>query len=128
MGGPRGLESSFRLTVDFRRRGRISQIVYRARDAVENEEWLEAIEAAGLKLDLHEEAISTAEDLFLSTVPEAERSKRASAAASLYAASLVTGDERSQRSVAQAMGVSRLSVQGRWKDVVEVAGFDPPTW
>lgn len=102
--------------------------VYRARDAVENEEWLEAIEAAGQELDLHEDAISTAEDLFLSTVPDAERSKRACAAASLYAASLVTGAERSQQSVATAMGVSRLSVQGRWKDVVETAGFDPPSW
>jgi transcription initiation factor TFIIIB Brf1 subunit/transcription initiation factor TFIIB len=102
--------------------------VYRAREAVENEEWLEAIEAAGRELELDADAVSTAEDLFLSSVPEAERSKRATAAASLYAASLVTGAERSQQSVAEAMGVSRLSVQGHWKELVEAAGFDAPSW
>lgn len=102
--------------------------MYRARDAVENEEWLVAIEAAGQELDLDPGTISTAEDLFLSSVPDEDRSKKAMAAASLYAATLVSGDQRSQGAVADTVGVSRLSVQSNWKRLVESAGFDAPTW
>jgi transcription initiation factor TFIIIB Brf1 subunit/transcription initiation factor TFIIB len=102
--------------------------MYRARDAVENEEWLAAIEAAGQDLDLDSGTISTAEDLFLSSIPDEDRSKKAMAAASLYAASLVAGEQRSQGAVADAVGVSRLSVQSNWKRLVESAGFDAPDW
>jgi len=61
-------------------------------------------------------------------VPEADRSKRAAVAASLYAGSLVAGDRRSQGAVAEAVGVSRLTVQGRWKDLLDDAGLEPPDW
>ena len=79
-------------------------------------------------LGLSGEARSTAEDLFLSNVPDADRSKPAVAAAALYAGALVTGEERPQTDVADAMGVSRLSVQQRWKPLLEEAGFRTPSW
>ncbi|WP_426961865.1 transcription initiation factor IIB family protein [Haloparvum alkalitolerans] len=102
--------------------------MYRASDRVENDEWVERLEAAADELDLDEETRSTAVDLFLTHVPEAERSKPATAAASLYAAALIGGEERSQSAVAEAMDVTRLSVQGGWKPILESAGFRPPTW
>ncbi len=102
--------------------------MYSARDRVEQEEWLAHIQEAADSLDLGRETRTTAEDLFLSNVPDADRSKPAVAAAALYAASLVAGEERSQTSVADAMGVTRLSVQQKWKPLLEEAGFRPPTW
>ncbi|MFC7096117.1 transcription initiation factor IIB family protein [Halobaculum marinum] len=102
--------------------------MYRARDEVENEEWLARLRQAAESLDLSPEARSNATDLFLSGVPEADRSKPAMAAASLYAGALIAGDERPQTAVADAMDVTRLSVQQHWKDVLEDAGFRPPTW
>ncbi|QLG62481.1 transcription initiation factor IIB family protein [Halorarum salinum] len=102
--------------------------MYRASDEVENEEWLRDLRRAAESLDLSGEARSNATDLFLSHVPEADRSKPAMAAAALYAGALVAGDERSQTSVADAMGVTRLSVQQHWKPILEDAGFTPPTW
>jgi len=102
--------------------------VYRARDQVENEEWLAAIDEAAERLELGRQAKSRAMDLFLSTVPDADRSKKATVAASLYAGALIAGDRRSQRAVADAVGVSRLTVQQRWKPLVEEAGLDPPSW
>jgi len=102
--------------------------VYSARDRVENEEWIAELQTAGDRLDLSARARSCAEDLFLSNVPEAERSKRATLAASVYAGALVAGEERSQSAVADAVGVSRLTVQQRWKDLLESAGLEPPDW
>lgn len=102
--------------------------MYSARDRVEQEEWLARIQAAADSLGLGSESRTTAEDLFLSNVPETDRSKPAVAAAALYAASLVAGEERSQTNVAEAMGVTRLSVQQKWKPLLEEAGFRPPTW
>ncbi|MWV63360.1 transcription initiation factor IIB family protein [Halorubrum sp. JWXQ-INN 858] len=102
--------------------------MYRASDRVDNEEWVARIESACADLDLDGEACATATDLFLSGVPETDRSKPATAAASLYAAALIRGQERSQSAVADAMGVSRLSVQQGWKPILEEAGFSPPTW
>ena len=102
--------------------------MYRASDEVQNEEWLARLRRAAESLDLSGEARSNATDLFLSHVPEAERSKPAMAAAALYAGALIAGDERSQTSVADAMEVTRLSVQQHWKDILEDAGFSPPTW
>lgn len=102
--------------------------MYRARDLVENEEWLAAIDDAGERLGLSGAARSRATDLFLSTVPSEDRSKRATMAASLYAGALIAGERRSQSAVADAAGVSRLTVQQRWKDLIEEAGLEPPSW
>jgi transcription initiation factor TFIIIB Brf1 subunit/transcription initiation factor TFIIB len=102
--------------------------MYRARDAVENEEWLAELESAAERLDLDTAATERAADLFLSTIPEEERSKRAALAASLYAGGLIAGDRRSQSEVAQTVGVARLTVQHRWRDLLREAGLDPPAW
>jgi transcription initiation factor TFIIIB Brf1 subunit/transcription initiation factor TFIIB len=50
------------------------------------------------------------------------------AAASLYAGALIAGEERSQGAVADAMDVTRLSVQNRWKELLQESGFQPPEW
>ncbi|EFW90377.1 transcription initiation factor TFB 4 [Haladaptatus paucihalophilus DX253] len=99
---------------------------------MENESWLTELQQAADRLDLETAARSRAADLFLSTVSDAEdpedRSKRAVAAASLYAGSLIESDQRSQQAVADAIGVSRLTIQQRWKTVLEEAGLQPPSW
>ncbi|ESP89480.1 transcription initiation factor tfiiib, brf1 subunit/transcription initiation factor tfiib [Candidatus Halobonum tyrrellensis] len=102
--------------------------MYRASDEVQNEEWLTDLRRAAESLELSGEARSNATDLFLSHVPDADRSKPATAAAALYAGALIAGDERSQTDVADAMDVTRLSVQQRWKELLRDAGFSPPTW
>ncbi len=102
--------------------------MYSARDRVEQKEWLGHIQRAADTLELGAESRSTAEDLFLSNVPDADRSKPAVAAAAVYAGALVAGEERSQTTVAEAMDVTRLSVQSRWKPILEEAGFRTPTW
>jgi transcription initiation factor TFIIIB Brf1 subunit/transcription initiation factor TFIIB len=102
--------------------------VYRASDAVDNEEWVAAIEEAGERLSLDTDARSRAVDLFLSNLPDSERSKRAVLAASVYVAALTTGQQRSQSAVADATGVSRLTIQQRWKEILESAGLDAPEW
>jgi transcription initiation factor TFIIIB Brf1 subunit/transcription initiation factor TFIIB len=102
--------------------------MYRASDEVENAQWLADLESAADRLELDDDARSRSMDLFLSTVPEADRSKRATLAASLYVGGLVAGDRRSQSEVAEAVGVSRLSVQQRWKDLLEEAGLEAPDW
>lgn len=102
--------------------------MYRARDHVENERWLADIDDAAERLGLGGEAKSRATDLFLSTVSGSDRSKQAIVAASLYAGSLVAGERRSQAAVADAVGVSRLTVQSRWKGLLEAAGLEPPQW
>lgn len=108
--------------------GRQPRGMYRASDRVDNAEWIDRLEDACATLDLDDDACSTATDLFLSEIPDEERSKPATAAASLYAAALIRGQERTQSAVADAMDVSRLSVQQRWKPLLENAGFSPPTW
>jgi transcription initiation factor TFIIIB Brf1 subunit/transcription initiation factor TFIIB len=102
--------------------------MYRARDRVDNGEWVDRLRRAAAALDLGPEARSNAVDLFLSHVPESERSKPAVAAASLYAGALIAGEERSQGTVAATMDVTRLSVQSRWKEILRDAGFRPPEW
>lgn len=102
--------------------------MYRASDERENEPWLAELNEAADRLDLSTEARSRAADVFLSAVPDSDRSKRATLAAALYVGGLVAGEQRSQRTVADAVGVSRLSVQQRWKDVLDAAGLDPPGW
>lgn len=101
---------------------------HRASDRVANEPWLEELDRAADELGVGSEARSTAADLFLSHLPEEDRSKPAVAAAALYAGALVAGEERSQSAVADAMGVARLSIQGRWKELLADAGFEPPRW
>jgi transcription initiation factor TFIIIB Brf1 subunit/transcription initiation factor TFIIB len=102
--------------------------MYRARDAIEQEEWLADLERAADRLELDSEARSNAKDLFLSTVPDADRSKTAALAASIYAGALLASDQRSQGDVADAVGVTRLTVQQRWKGLLAEAGFDVPDW
>ncbi|AKH98097.1 transcription initiation factor IIB family protein [Halanaeroarchaeum sulfurireducens] len=102
--------------------------MYRAGDEVSQREWLTELQATADRLELDAAARSTAQDLFLSTLPEEDRSKRAALAASLYAGSLIAGDQRSQTAVAEAAGVSRLVIQRRWKDLLAEAGLEPPEW
>lgn len=102
--------------------------MHKASDRVEQEPWLERLDDAAETLGLAPETSSTAADLFLSSVPESDRSKPPQIAASLYAAALIAGEERPQTAVADAVGVSRLGVQERWKDVLRAAGFEPPGW
>ncbi|MCL9817117.1 transcription initiation factor IIB family protein [Natronocalculus amylovorans] len=102
--------------------------MYSARDRVENQEWVDQIAAAVTELELSDTVRSNATDLFLTHTPPQDRSKPAVAAAALYAAALISGEERSQRAVAAAMDVTRLSIQSKWKDLLSDAGFRPPTW
>jgi len=102
--------------------------MYRARDRVEHSEWLDRLDEAGEQLGVGPTVRSTAADLFLTHIPDAERSKPAVAAASLYAAALIGGEERSQQTVAETLDVSRLSIQSRWKEILADAGFQPPSW
>ncbi len=102
--------------------------MYRASDERENNDWLAQLELAADRLELGTNARSRARDIFLSTVPENDRSKRTALASSLYVGALVAGEEKSQQSVADAVGVSRLSVQQNWKDQLEAAGLEPPGW
>jgi len=102
--------------------------VYRASDELDNAEWLETLETAADRLDLGTDARSHARDVFLSTVPESERSKKAKLASSLYVGALIASDQRSQTAVADAVGVSRLSVQQHWKEQLAETGLEPPGW
>lgn len=102
--------------------------MYRASDEVEHEAWLTRLERAADRLELGTEARSRAADLFLSTLPVADRSKPAAMATALYVGSLVAGERRSQGDVADATDVSRLTIQQRWKGMMEDAGLEPPAW
>lgn len=102
--------------------------MHSARDRIEYEPWLETLDDVADDLELSDEARSNAIDLFLMDVPEADRSKRAALATSLYAGSLIAGDGRTQQAVADAAGVSRLSIQQHWKTRLEEAGLEPPGW
>ncbi len=102
--------------------------MYRASDRVDNEEYIEELQEAADRLDLGTDARSRATDVFLSNLPGENRSKRATLAAALYVGALVAGQERSQSAVADAVGVSRLSVQQHWKELLESVGLDAPDW
>lgn len=108
--------------------GALRRDVYRASDEVEQEAWLARLDRAADRLELGSDARSRAADLFLSTLPETDRSKRATMAAALYVGCLLASERRAQGDVADAVGVSRLTVQGRWKDLMEEAGLEPPSW
>jgi len=102
--------------------------VYRASDELDEAEWLAEMEVAADRLKLGSEARSRARDIFLSTTPQTERSKRAALGASLYVGALVAGEQQSQQAVADATGVSRLTIQKRWKEQLEAAGLEAPDW
>ncbi|MFC7165669.1 transcription initiation factor IIB family protein [Halospeciosus flavus] len=102
--------------------------MYRAGDEVNQREWLQELDAVADRLELGSDARSTAQELFLTDLPDEDRSKRAVLAASVYAAALIAGEQRSQTKVAEAADVSRLSIQGRWKELLESAGLDAPGW
>lgn len=102
--------------------------MYSARDQLEAAPQLERLAEAADALDLSDEARSAATDLYLSAVPDADRSKPAGVAAALYAGALIAGDGRTQIAVADAVGVNRLVIQARWKELLESAGFEPPDW
>lgn len=106
----------------------VAGCVYNARERVEHGRWVTELESVGETLSLSDEAIACGVDLFLGDVPERERSKRAAMAASLYAGALIAGDGRTQSAVAEAAGVSRLSIQQRWKTRLADAGLEPPSW
>lgn len=106
----------------------VASRVYRASDRVENEEYVQQLEDAADRLELGTDARSRALDVFLSNLSADGRSKRTTMAASLYVGALVAGEERSQRDVADAVGVSRLSVQQHWKELLETVGLDAPDW
>lgn len=102
--------------------------MYRASDRLEHDTWLADLDAAADQLDLNPDARSAATELFLTDVPDSRRSKQAAVAASLYAGALIAGDRRSQASVADAVGVSRVAVQQHWKHRLRAAGLDAPQW
>lgn len=102
--------------------------MYRASDEREHEDWLAHLEQTADSLGLGSEARSRARDVFLSTVSHDERSKQVTLAASLYVGALAAGEQRSQQTVADAVGVSRLSVQNHWKEHLQAAGLEPPDW
>ncbi len=102
--------------------------MHRASDRVEHQVWLDELRDAADELDLSDEAASTAGELFLGGVPDSDRSKPAAIGAALYAATRLTGESRSQSRVAEAVGISRLALQRRWKPLLESAGFESPGW
>ena len=102
--------------------------MYNARERVEHQQWLDDLDRIADQLELSREARSVATDLFLDDVPDRDRSKRARLGACLYAGSLIAGDGRTQGSVAEAAAVSRLSIQQRWKELLDGAGLEPPGW
>ena len=102
--------------------------MHRARDRVDYEPWLADLEAACESLELSSEARRCAAEIFLEDVPAADRSRRAALGASVYAGSLVAGEGRTQGAVADATDVSRLAIQHHWKDRLEAAGLEAPSW
>lgn len=109
-------------------RPRLLPTVYLASDELEYADWLTELEAAADSLGLDSTARSRARDLFLTAVPEEDRSKRPAIATAIYVGALVAGEERSQGTVAETVGVSRLSIQQRWKAYLDEAGLDAPDW
>ena len=102
--------------------------MYRAGDEVDQQEWLAELDSVASRLELGSSTKTTARDIFLGSLPDEECSKQPVLAASIYAAALIEGDQREQTAVAEAAGVSRLSIQKRWKDLLETNGFRAPSW
>ena len=102
--------------------------MHKAKDHVEQSEWISEIDRVAKELNLGARAKSYAVEIYLSDIPEKERSKPAAIATGIYVGSLIAGEERSQQEIAEKMGVARLAIQGRWKETLKTAGFDPPSW
>lgn len=102
--------------------------MHRAGDRLEYAEWLDRLEKAAAELGLSEEAVSIGTELFLAKVPEKTPEKRSAVAASLYAGALIAGERCAQGAVAEAAGVSRVTVQQKWKHRIDLAGMDAPSW
>ncbi|MFW5921733.1 MAG: transcription initiation factor IIB family protein [Halodesulfurarchaeum sp.] len=102
--------------------------MYRAGTERAEESTLAALDRVAARLELGPQARSAARELFLSQLPIEERSKDALLATSVYAGALIAGDQRSQTAVAEAADVSRLTIQSRWRPLLEAAGFETPTW
>jgi len=102
--------------------------VHKAKDHVEQSEWISEIGRVAKELNLSARTKSYAVEIYLSNIPEKDRSKPAAIATGIYVGSLIAGEERSQQEIAEKMGVSRLAIQGRWKETLKTAGFDPPSW
>lgn len=102
--------------------------MHRASDHRAERETLAELERCVADLELSANVRSIATDLYLSALPVEERSKPVTLAASCYTAALIAGEERSQTAVAAAFDVSRLSIQQRWKAILEESGFDAPDW
>lgn len=102
--------------------------MYRASDHRAEADAIDALEAAGERLELDEPTVRRARDLYLSNRPDSERSRDAVIATALYVAGRTTGETRSQGAVAEACGVSRLTVQQRWRELLAAAGFETPDW
>jgi transcription initiation factor TFIIIB Brf1 subunit/transcription initiation factor TFIIB len=102
--------------------------MYRAGTERDEAETLADLDRVASRLELAPEARSAAQELFLSQLPVEPRSKDALLATSIYAGALIAGDQRSQVAVAEAAGVSRLTIQGRWRELLEAVGLEPPEW
>ena len=102
--------------------------MYRAGAERDEAETLAALDRVATRLELRPEARSVAQELFLSQLPVESRSKDALLASSIYAGALIAGDQRSQVAVAEAAGVSRLTIQGRWRELLDAVGLEPPEW
>lgn len=102
--------------------------MYRAGDAIDQQEWLAELDRVASRLELESSTRTTARDIFLNSLPDDERSKQPVLAAAVYAAALIESDQREQTAVAAAADVSRLSIQKRWKSLLEENGFRPPSW
>jgi transcription initiation factor TFIIIB Brf1 subunit/transcription initiation factor TFIIB len=102
--------------------------MYRAGTERAEAELLADLDRMAERLDLDGDARSVAQELYLTQQPVSDRSKRPLLAACLYAGSLVAGEQRSQVAVAEVAGVSRLSIQSRWQELLEDAGFESPSW
>lgn len=102
--------------------------MHRAQDRVTNSDWLAELRTAAATLGMSPETTAVAEELFLSDVPTTPSSKQVAVAASLYAAGRIEDEACSQQTVADAVGVARLSVQHHWRDRLTAAGVVPPDW
>ncbi|APE95026.1 transcription initiation factor IIB family protein [Halodesulfurarchaeum formicicum] len=102
--------------------------MYRAGTERAEEANLAALEQVADRLELDSQARSAARELYLSQLPAPDRSKPGLRAASLYAGSLIAGDQRSQTAVADAGDVARLTIQQQWRELLRDAGFEPPSW
>lgn len=102
--------------------------MHRASDQLAEEEALTLLAERIGELGLDDAVYSIAADLYLSSLPVEDRSKPPTLAASCYTAALISGNERSQATIAAAFDVSRLSVQQRWKPLLEESGFTAPDW